>query len=124
MVKLINLLKIIESNTMIDLYISDDYLWSAENEKLYVTTSCGKLLEGLTNDYINYDIIGLTSEPNGNLHICICNCPFNSTDDFSQKFRICREIFKSALYLNKNGHNEIVIHMSDAMLDKIKDFLS
>lgn len=123
MIKLINLLKIIECNTMIDLYISDDYLWSRENEKLYIKTNCGTLL-GLTNDYINYDIIGLTSESNGNLHICICNNPFNSDENFSQKFQICREIFKSALYLNKNGHNEIVIHMSDAMLDKIKDFLS
>ena len=70
--KLIELLKIVESQTSVSIYISNKTLWNAKNEKHLISDNPFGILTKIDKELLNCEVIGLkVNEIFNNLHICI-----------------------------------------------------
>ena len=67
--KLKELLWITESNTNVNLYVSEGPHWTGD-EKLLKTETCRTLID-VTKAYYECQVIGVTVDENNVLHICV-----------------------------------------------------
>ena len=65
---LLDLLRVVESNTTISLYLSKDDTWST-NEEMIITTGCRSLMD--YQMYYFFKVIGVKVDKHNILHVCV-----------------------------------------------------
>lgn len=94
------LLSVVESTTIVDLYISSTKLWET-NEKYVGSAKCGDIF-GARPDLLEHKVVGVTTADHNVLHICIYNPSLSIKDSLNMLEKWAQEFNTTAKELIDN----------------------